>query len=182
MLILLLLFNCNKKEKIINSVKLEITNVSVNKENSDFLPNTLISFNFNLINDSQNDIVFIASTNNDTHRKSRLILIDSISQKSLEIDTQDVIVLKSNENSKIIGFLNLNNKENQLFFNNDNSNKVISKNRSLLLNYLNKRLEYCKIYYIQNESDLNLIKNQGYEQLSFIKDSLKASGKLYIEK
>ncbi|WP_312553057.1 hypothetical protein [Empedobacter brevis] len=175
LILFLLFFNC-KKEETSGQISLEMTNISMNKKNHDFPANTFIYFDFNLINNSQNKIIFIASARGDDHRKSRLILLDTISHKSIDIITGNVSVLKRGEVTRILGFINLKDGESEAFF----DNKSYDKDRNFSLDNINKKLKSCKVYYIQKETDLNIMKKQGYKQLSFIKDSLKVNESLYI--
>lgn len=71
---------------------------------------------FNLENNTYNNVIFISSIKNYIHRKSRLILVDTVFHKSIDIETGDVHVLRKNKTKRILRYIILINEESKLFF------------------------------------------------------------------
>ena len=96
-----IIFSCNKYRN--NDISLNVNNITLNGKKGDFIENTLIILELNLINNSSNEIIFRASTSDNIYRKSRLILMDTISHQSIDIFTGDVFILKQKSTESIYG-------------------------------------------------------------------------------
>lgn len=172
------LLSCNRSDDIVLNIK----NLTLNTENSDFIQNTLMMFELELINNSPNELIFTASESDYIYGKSRLILMDTISQESIDIFTGNVFILKDKTKKSIYGSINLLSVEkNQHFFYGKNYDYKLIKDYDYVLKNLNSKLKLCKIYYIQNEKDLVDIDKTGYHNIKPIKDTLKINSKLFIK-
>lgn len=178
----ILLFGC-RKEFDNDNIRFELTKCSLNDTISDFIPNTLITMYFNITNRSNRKYFFIANNDNEILKdRSKLILMDTISRSFVRFNPLgSVNLLEKDKEIRILGEIDLTNKENLKFWEIEEESFPFTKDRAYWLQKINNKLKSSKVYYIQSSVDIEYKNEREHNELEVIEDTLQAKGNYIIQ-